>query len=176
MENNNSQQSRFQKTWHGVHKNQHGAKPPHGSTNTSAPAGGYFQDAEAPKNAAQEGEQAEPKIKSFKDLIVWQKGFVLVKEIYAATATFPREELYGLVSQLRRSAVSVPSNIAEGFRRRFQKELKQFLNIALGSLAEIETQLAIASALGYLKAETTDRLNDLTDQVIRLAIGLSKKV
>ncbi len=99
----------------------------------------------------------------------------LAKEIYAATTTFPREELYGLVSQLRRSAVSVPSGIAEGFRRRFQKELKPFLDIALGSLAELETQVAIAGELGYLKPETLKRLGDMTDQVIRMTIGLSKK-
>ncbi|HOE69401.1 MAG TPA: four helix bundle protein [Candidatus Omnitrophota bacterium] len=113
--------------------------------------------------------------KSFKELIVWQKSMALAKEIYAATTTFPREELYGLVSQLRRSAVSVPSGIAEGFRRRFQKELKPFLDIALGSLAELETQVAIAGELGYLKPETLKRLGDMTDQVIRMTIGLSKK-
>jgi len=83
------------------------------------------------------------KIKNFQDLRIWQKGIEVVKDIYILTKKFPKEELYGLTSQMRRSAVSIPSNIAEGFRRYHNKEYKQFLYIALGSCAELETQIII---------------------------------
>src|SRR3989338_174321 len=86
-------------------------------------------------------------IKSYKDLIAYQKSFDLVKAIYVLTGKFPREELYGLTSQIRRSAVSIPSNIAEGYMRG-SKEYVQFLKIALGSCAELETQLAISKEIG----------------------------
>ncbi|GAF73329.1 unnamed protein product, partial [marine sediment metagenome] len=78
------------------------------------------------------------KIKNFQDLRIWQKGIEVLKDIYILTKKFPKEELYGLTSQMRRSAVSIPSNIAEGFRRYHNKEYKQFLYIALGSCAELE--------------------------------------
>ena len=79
------------------------------------------------------------KIKNFQDLRIWQIGIEVVKDIYVLTKKFPKEELYGLTSQMRRSAVSIPSNIAEGFRRYHNKEYKQFLYIVLGSCAELET-------------------------------------
>ena len=88
------------------------------------------------------------KIKNFQDLRIWQKGIEVVKEIYILTKKFPKEELYGLTSQMRRSAVSIPSNIAEGFRRYHNKEYKQFLYIAMGSCAELETQIIISYELG----------------------------
>ncbi|MGB6607166.1 MAG: four helix bundle protein, partial [Atribacterota bacterium] len=90
------------------------------------------------------------KIKNFQDLRIWQIGIEVVKDIYIVTKKFPKEELYGLTSQMRRSAVSVPSNIAEGFRRYHNKEYKQFLHIALGSCAELETQIIIANELDYI--------------------------
>ncbi len=77
----------------------------------------------------------EEKIKSFKDLKIWQKGIEIVKDVYDITKSFPKEELYGLTSQMRRCAVSIPSNIAEGFKRYHNKEFKQFLYITLGSSA-----------------------------------------
>jgi len=83
------------------------------------------------------------KIKNFQDLRIWQKGIEVVKDIYTLTKNLPKEELYGLTSQMRRSAVSIPSNIAEGFRRYHNKEYKQFLYIAMGSCAELETQIII---------------------------------
>jgi len=83
-------------------------------------------------------------INDYKDLRIWQSGIDLVKKIYSATKGFPEEEKFGLTSQMRRAAVSVPSNIAEGFKRQHKKEFKQFLNICLGSLAEVETQLIIS--------------------------------
>jgi four helix bundle protein len=92
----------------------------------------------------------EEKIKHFKELRVWQKSIEVVKDIYLVSKRFPKEEIYCLTSQMRRSAVSIPSNIAEGFRRIHRKENKQFLSIALGSTAELETQLIIPYELGYI--------------------------
>ena len=97
-------------------------------------------------------------IKSYQDLIVWQKAIDLVVQVYATTRTFPKDELYGLNSQMRRAAVSVPSNIAEGHSRASTGEFKQFLGHARGSLAELETQLTIAAKLGYLSTECNARL------------------
>ncbi len=88
--------------------------------------------------------------RSYKDLIAWQKAMELVVEIYKATENFPRAELYGMTSQLRRAAVSVPSNIAEGQARFTTKEFRKFLSDARGSLAEIETQLTISQMLHFL--------------------------
>jgi four helix bundle protein len=107
---------------------------------------------------------------SFKDLIVWQKAMTLVTEVYAVTRTFPKEELFGLVSQMRRSAVSVPSNIAEGQGRLTRGELRQFLGTAKGSLFELETQILIAQNLGYLK--DTTRILEQLSEVARLLNGL----
>jgi four helix bundle protein len=90
------------------------------------------------------------KIKNFQDLRIWQKGIEVVRDIYILTKKFPKEELYGLTSQMRRSAVSIPSNIAEGFRRYHNKEYKQFLYITMGSCAELETQIIIANELNYI--------------------------
>ena len=86
-------------------------------------------------------------IKSFKELIVWQKSILLVKEIYRTTDKMPKEELYGLVSQMRRCAVSIPSNIAEGKKRNTRKDFLKFLSISDGSAAELETQIIIAKDL-----------------------------
>ena len=90
-------------------------------------------------------------IRDFKDLDVWRKSIELTEKIYCLTADFPKEELYGLTSQMRRSAVSIPSNIAEGSSRAGSKELLQFLSIARGSAAELETQIIIAGRLGYIE-------------------------
>ena len=88
-------------------------------------------------------------IKSFRDLNIWQKGIDLVKDIYKETQHFPKEEVYGLTNQLRRAAISIPSNIAEGHIRQHRAEFRQFLSVALGSLAELETQLIISRELNY---------------------------
>ena len=100
----------------------------------------------------------------------------LVKEIYKATEKFPQKELYGLSSQLRRCAVSVPSNVAEGFRRNHSKEFQQFLHIALGSLAEAETQILIAGDLGYINSAEAKPLLELIDKINRMTGNLRKKV
>jgi len=88
-----------------------------------------------------------------KDLDIWKKGIDLVTAIYQVTDSFPRSEIYGLTNQLRRAAISVPSNIAEGAARNSDKEFIQFLHVALGSLSEAETQIIIAARLGYIKNE-----------------------
>jgi four helix bundle protein len=98
-------------------------------------------------------------MKTHKDLLVWQKSIVLVTEIYLLTKDFPKGELYGIISQIRRSSISVPSNIAEGAGRKSSKEFKQFLFIALGSLSELETQIMIAKNLKYIDQEKSDKIN-----------------
>jgi four helix bundle protein len=95
---------------------------------------------------------------SYRELIVWQKAMSFVMEVYAATKAFPRDELYGLATQLRRAAVSVPSNVAEGQARYSPREFHHFLSHARGSLVEIETQLMIAQNLGYLTETHTEHL------------------
>lgn len=118
----------------------------------------------------------EERIRNFKDLRVWQKGIDLVKEIYTITQNFPKEEQYGLTSQIRRTVVSIPSNIAEGFRRRYSREQKQFLNIALGSSAELETQLIIAKELGYLHTTQEETLAEILDHICGMLVSMSKKI
>jgi four helix bundle protein len=90
-------------------------------------------------------------VKSFRDLLVWQKAMQLVTDVYQLSCCFPKEEQSGLTSQLRRAAVSVPANIAEGQARRHSREFRNFLSIALGSLAELQTHVEIGARLGYLR-------------------------
>ncbi len=117
-------------------------------------------------------ESGPARVSSYKDLIVWQKSVELVTEIYAATAKFPREEAFGLTSQLRRCAVSVPSNIAEGQGRATRGEFIQFLAHARGSLFELETQVHIAGKLGYLCGENQGRPGMRVEEVARILNGL----
>lgn len=99
------------------------------------------------------------KTRSFKDLIVWQKSYKLVLEIYKITTDFPKFEIYGLSQQMRRAAVSIPSNIAEGYGRKHNAEYNQFLSIAYGSLLELETQFLLAIDLKYVgKNQTIENL------------------
>jgi four helix bundle protein len=107
-----------------------------------------------------------------KDLIVWQRAMNLVVHVYRFTETFPKEEMYGLVSQMRRAAVSIPSNIAEGKGRFSRKELIQFLLNARGSLLELETQIEIARALGYAGAQETNSLVTRSSEVGRSLNGM----
>ncbi|MGG5487529.1 MULTISPECIES: four helix bundle protein [Flavobacteriaceae] len=104
-----------------------------------------------------------------KDLDVWKKSMDLVVEVYDWTTLFPDEEKYGLISQMRRAAVSIPSNIAEGSARKGDKELLQFINIALGSVAELETQYLIVLRLKFSEPNTI--LNDLLIDVKQLLLG-----
>ena len=112
------------------------------------------------------------KSRSHKELIVWQRGMELATEIYRSTAGFPKEETYGLTSQIRRSAVSIPSNIAEGHGRRTDIDFARFLRIANGSLRELDTQVILAEKLSYLKQEVSLRLQEQISEVGRLLAGL----
>jgi len=118
----------------------------------------------------------EEVIKEFKDLKIWQKGIEIVSDIYILTKKFPKEELYDLTSQIRRSAISIPSNTAEGFRRYHNKEYKQFLYIALGSCAELETQITIAKNLKYITKEKEIELTEKLDHICRMTSNLIKKL
>lgn len=107
-----------------------------------------------------------------RDLLVWQKGMKLVTEVYRVTKTFPKDELYGLTNQLRRAAVSVPSNVAEGYARNSRNELHHFVGQARGSLAELETQIEIAASLGYLSEQLCTELLTASGEVARMLTGL----
>ena len=111
-------------------------------------------------------------VKSYQDLIVWQKAISLVTEIYTLTAQFPGHEIYGLSSQLRRASVSIPSNIAEGHGRATRGEFNQFLGHARGSLCEVQTQIFIAHKLGYITGKQEQAVIALTDELGRILNGL----
>ena len=115
-------------------------------------------------------------INSYKDLIVYQKAYKLALKIYGATDNFPKPEQYGLVQQMRRASVSIPSNIAEGYRRKNRKEYIQFLNIAYGSSAELETQISLAHDLALLKEDAFIMLQSLTEEVSKLLFSLIKSL
>ena len=106
-------------------------------------------------------------IKSYRDLEIWQEGIRLVNTIYKLTSTFPKDESYGLISQMRRAAVSVPVNIAEGYARNHRAELRQFLYVALGSLAELETLSIVACQLSYLSQACLSRELESSIAVLR---------
>lgn len=113
-------------------------------------------------------------MRTFKDLDAWKVGIELTTMIYALCRQLPEEEKYGLSSQMKRSAVSIPSNIAEGFRRNHRTEFKHFLAIALGSLAELETQVIIATELGYVNV--SPELEDKLDHMGRLITALKNSL
>jgi four helix bundle protein len=110
----------------------------------------------------------QEKINSYKDLIVWQKSMSLVLEIYKLTDKLPKEEIYGLTSQMRRSAISIPSNIAEGRRRSSRKELERFMIIAYGSGAELETQVEILKQLPFGENLSYNIVDGLLSEVMRM--------
>ncbi len=116
------------------------------------------------------------KVKDYKDLKVWQKGIEIVDKIYTITAKFPKEEVYGLVLQMRKAAVSIPSNIAEGFVRHHSKEYKQFLYISLGSCAELDTQLIISYRRKYITKEELEELTEDINHESRMLVNLIKKI
>ena len=123
-----------------------------------------------------EGKKRERKIISYRDLIVWQKSMVLVTQVYLISKTLPKEELYGLVSQIRKSAVSVPSNIAEGYGRNSTKDYLRFLQIASGSLYEMQTQLEICQNLEYISMQEYNRINAQSMEIERMLSSLIRKV
>ena len=110
--------------------------------------------------------------KSFRDLVVWQRAMQLTVAIYKLTKSFPREEQFGLTSQIRRSVISIPSNIAEGQGRTTAGEFKQFLGIARGSTCEVQTQLEIARALNFGDAKLIDGAEALSNEVRKMLFGL----
>ena len=116
------------------------------------------------------------KITNFRDLEIWKLGKEIVLDVYRTTGPFPKDEMYGLVSQMRRASVSIPSNMAEGFKRLHNKEYRQLLYVALGSCAELETQVEIAADLGYLEGTLQDRLIEKLDHETRTIRNLIKKL
>ena len=121
-------------------------------------------------------EKKPQKSRSYQDLEVWKLSIALVKEIYLITEKFPKSESYGLTNQIRRAAVSIPSNIAEGQGRNSSKEFRQFLSIALGSAAETETQLIIAKEINFLRNDELEPLLVTVDRIRKMLKGLSKSI
>jgi four helix bundle protein len=113
---------------------------------------------------------------TYKDLKVWQKADEFALEIYRITRNFPKEEMYGLTSQLRRAALSVPTNIVEGYARKGDKELSRFVNIAIGSLAEVEYLLDFSRKLGYMTQDAHSKADTLRNEVGRLLWSFYKKL
>jgi len=112
----------------------------------------------------------------FRKLKVWQKAVDLATEIYEATDEYPKTEMYGLTSQIRRSVVSIGSNISEGAGRRSKNEFRQFLNIAIGSCYELETQLMISQNLNYLEVELFEEFKELLTEIQKMIYSLSKSL
>lgn len=113
---------------------------------------------------------------SYKSLIVWQKSIALVKCIYVLTSRFPSEEKFGIISQMRRSAVSIPSNIAEGQARRTTGDYIRFVSMAEGSLAELETQLIISIDLGFCAAKDADKCFELMTEIRKMLNALRRSL
>jgi len=111
-------------------------------------------------------------VQSYRDLEIWKRSMDLVAEIYLITKQFPKEELYTLTSQIRRAAISIPSNIAEGRSKRSTKDYMRFLNVSYGSLSELETQLMIGQKLGYIASNKLDPMLDETANIGRMINGL----
>src|SRR5215207_865702 len=120
-------------------------------------------------------ESSKP-LRHYRELIAWQKAMDLVEVVYAITRAWPKDEIYSLTSQVRRAAVSIPSNIAEGQGRGSTKEFLHHLTIARGSLLEVETQVLIAQRLGYLTPEIAERVLSNTDEVGRIISGLARSL
>jgi four helix bundle protein len=116
------------------------------------------------------------KIEGYRDLLVWQTGIVLAKEIYRLTRDFPQDEKWGLVSQMRRAAVSVPSNIAEGQARRTTKDFIQFISIAEGLVAELDTQLVLADEFGYCDRQSAAPIAGLLEELRKMLNSLRRKL
>ena len=116
------------------------------------------------------------RVKNYKDLLAYQKSYKVALLAYKVTSSFPASEMYGLVSQMRRAAISVPSNISEGYRRGSQKEYLQFLKIALGSNAEIETQLSLSRDLGFIDGNKFKEVYELNEEVGRLLSSYISKL
>ncbi|MHC0068355.1 four helix bundle protein [Nostoc sp. UIC 10890] len=117
-----------------------------------------------------------PEINDFKDLKIWQKGMDIAEKCYFLTQLFPKEELYGMVSQIRRSAASIPANISEGYGRRSTAEYIRFLNIAQGSLNELETHIILSQRVGLCSQADIESIIFLLREESRMIIALIKKI
>lgn len=115
-------------------------------------------------------------LKSYKELIVWQKSIQLVKEIFLLTDQFPKSEIYGITSQMRRAAISIPSNIAEGYGRRSAKEYAQFYAIAYGSVLELETQLIVSKELQFVDQSRIKPAEALLEEVAKMLNSMLGKM
>lgn len=113
---------------------------------------------------------------SYKDLTVWKRSIGFVEKIYKITTCFPELEKFGLVSQMRRAAISIPSNIAEGALRSSKRDFSKFLGIAKGSLAELETQMIISQKLGFIKIDEFNALSHELEEISRMLTGLAKSI
>jgi four helix bundle protein len=120
--------------------------------------------------------QLEKKTSTYKDLIVWQKSIQLITDIYALTKTFPMDERFGIVSQINRAVISIPSNIAEGWGRELSKNYLQFLRISRGSLMETETLILIAKNLDYINEKDFYQINEKIEEVGKILQGLIKSI
>jgi len=118
----------------------------------------------------------EKRTQSYKDLIVWQKGIETANLVYRQTTAFPAEEKFGLVSQMRRAAVSIPSNIAEGQARHTTGEFIQFISHAEGSVAELNTQLILAGELGFCRLENAKPISELLEEIRKMLNSLRRKL
>lgn len=120
--------------------------------------------------------EAQRSIKTYRDLQIWQKSMTLVTEVYKISKGFPKDEAYGLTSQIRRCAISIPSNIAEGYGRNSTNEYIHFLRIATGSLYELQTQIEICMNLDYLNRGEFDKLYELSREIERMISSLAGKL
>jgi four helix bundle protein len=135
---------------------------------------GQEKEAQQDRQPVRTPSATTPKVGGFKDLLVWRKGIQLVKEIYKLTKPFPADEKFGLISQMRRAAVSIPSNIAEGQARKTTGEFIQFLSHAEGSLAELDTHLVLAVELGYSNTSQVASATELVSELKRMLNGLRR--
>lgn len=131
------------------------------------------------KREAQEhgkGEARTTKVRNFRELEVWKLGRKIVLDVYRVTRDFPKEEVYGLVAEMRRAAVSIPSNVAEGSNRKHNPEYRQLLYVALGSCAELETQIEVAHDLGFLSIDDWENVREQLDHESRMLRNLIKRL
>ncbi len=115
-------------------------------------------------------------INTYKDLLIWQKGIEIVKEVYLVCNSFPKDELYGLTSQVKRSSVSIPSNIAEGWGSKYTKSYVLFLNYSRGSLLELETQMIIAKELNFISTDCFNKIQGLITEESKMLNAFIKSV
>ncbi|MEL6329228.1 MAG: four helix bundle protein [Planctomycetota bacterium] len=122
------------------------------------------------------GNGSDEAIRSYRDLVAWQRAMALVELVYRCSSSFPADERFGLVSQIRRSAVSIPSNIAEGYGRGSAQDYQRFLRVARGSLFEVETQVIIAERLGYLTGDAAAGVREQIDSAAKVLSGLIRSL